>query len=349
MRKILHIMSDFSGYNKKYLEFINNHFNSQCHIFVFLSRANRVNSHNILTVDRKKKVIKLLNLMKNSDRIVIHGLFSKYLLLLLCLFPIFLKKSSWVLWGGDLYYYKFRSKTFKSNVYEMIRRKVISNLDQVIALVQGDYELVKKWYKTRAIYQYSFYPNLINYDYLEKIKTNYNHSDTVTFQIGNSADPSNKQIEILEILSRHKSKNIEIVCPLSYGDQEWAKKVIGKGREIFGEKFRPLTEILSAEEYSQMLNSVDVAIFNHDRQQALGNILSLLYLGKKVYIKNDITTWDFLDGKGIKIFNTYEIPNLTFERLSAMDKTLGEKNAELVRNHFSEEKCVALWQNIFDS
>lgn len=54
------------------------------------------------------------------------------------------------------------------------------------------------------------------------------------------------------------------------------------GINLFGDNFILLTEFLSPEEYAKILANVDVAIFAHRRQQALGNILALIYIGKKV-------------------------------------------------------------------
>ena len=42
---------------------------------------------------------------------------------------------------------------------------------------------------------------------------------------------------------------------------------------------------LPLSDYLKILGKIDIAIFNHERQQAVGNITSLLGLGKKVYIK----------------------------------------------------------------
>jgi dTDP-N-acetylfucosamine:lipid II N-acetylfucosaminyltransferase len=97
------------------------------------------------------------------------------------------------------------------------------------------------------------------------------------------------------------------------------------------------------------LSSVDVGLFNHDRQQALGNIFSLLYFGKKVYIKNDITTWDFLTSKGITVYNIYDLDKLNLEELIYIEDSLKEKNRENLQKEFSIEKGIELWGKIFCS
>ena len=65
-------------------------------------------------------------------------------------------------------------------------------------------------------------------------------------------------------------KDIQIICPLSDGNKEYAEAVINKGKEIFGCNFKPLQEFIPFEQYLDIVSKIDVAIFKHDRQQAIG-------------------------------------------------------------------------------
>lgn len=348
MNKILHIMTGKSVFNSGFVNFLNRYFASERHQIAFLGSDERINDSKVVFINTKRKGFELIKLMNNAEKIFIHGLFSKELVLLLFGQPWLLQKSYWVIWGGDLYYYKFRNKSFKSNIYEFMRGKVIKNIGHIVALVEGDYELAKKWYKTEAIYHEAFYPNVMIYENIDKTNNSKKRNKKI-IQVGNSADPQNNHIEILNKLLKFKDKDIEIIVPLSYGDRNWAKEVIENGKSLYGDKFKPLVEFLPPEEYQKILNSVDVAIFNHDRQQAVGNILALLHLGKKVFIKNDITTWDFLNKKGLTVYNTYDIDKLSFEEFIFVDESLKEKNRKIIEKEFSEDKCAKLWENVFNS
>lgn len=55
------------------------------------------------------------------------------------------------------------------------------------------------------------------------------------------------------------------------------RKVIIKGKELFGEKFIPLTEFMTFEKYLEFLGSIDIAIFAHKRQQAMGNTITIFW------------------------------------------------------------------------
>jgi hypothetical protein len=98
------------------------------------------------------------------------------------------------------------------------------------------------------------------------------------------------------------------------------------------------------EQYLQILSNVDVAIFNHRRQQALGNITTLIGVGKKVYIRNDITTWGFCVEHNLKVSDACGSFDDIFEKMSEKDRRL---NIENIKKQFSERKLKSDWNEIF--
>ncbi|MCY1302501.1 hypothetical protein D9M70_521600 [compost metagenome] len=111
----------------------------------------------------------------------------------------------------------------------------------------------------------------------------------------------------------------------------------------FGENFIPLTSFMSAAEYNEYMGGIDIAIFNHRRQQAMGNIIGLISLGKKVYLRSEVTSFDFLRDKGFFIYS-YD-SGIDLERISV---NKSERNVELSRVVFSEEKLLESWRRVFD-
>lgn len=347
--KICHIMF-YDKFINEYIELNNNNFTDN-YFLVFktptLEKMNLeiIEAKNVLVLNNIKTSMGMVTKYLNKfDKVFIHGLFNRTLVIFLFFNRKYLKKINWIIWGGDLYYYKYRKNSIKSNLYEYVRKYVIRNFNEITALIKGDYELAKQVYKTNAKYNYAFYPNPINFTFLDKARLmRDDNSDILTIQIGNSADPTNQHLDILNILSAYRDKNIKVICPLSYGNKDHVTKVIQYGNKIFGDKFQPLTEYLKPEEYSKIIANVDIAIFNHQRQQALGNIIGLLYLGKKVYIRSDITPWDYFDKLGVKLYNTIELKNTSFDNLINFNESIGQANRKIVSKEFSEEHCVELW------
>lgn len=332
-----------------YIEFVNKNFKKNEHLFLIIGGVSE-DKIKITVSENVKKISNsiysmslLLKEMYRSDKILLHGLFIKRIVLLLFIQPWLLGKCYWGIWGGDLYWYKTRSKGIMTDFYEKIRTFVIKRMGGLITHVKGDYELAKLWYGAKGKYYHSFmYPNNLFNDYdLSNIEKD---SNTVYIQVGNSADPTNNHIEVFNKLKVYKDKKIEIICPLSYGNTAYKDIVIHEGKKIFGERFHPLVNFIPFNEYLNLLAKIDIAIFNHKRQQAMGNIITLLGLGKKVYIKDDITTWNFCIDHELKVFNSNGEFNDIFER---MNETITNKNISNIKNNFSEEKLIKDLKEIF--
>jgi len=281
--------------------------------------------------------------MYQSERIFLHGLFMHKVVKILFLQPWLLKKCSWIIWGGDLYSYRNEKNTLKSRLFEFIRSVVIKNMGALITQVKGDYELAVKWYKSKGNYRYSFtYPSNL-YEKYDSVATE--KDTTITYiQVGNSADPTNNHIEVFNQLKKYKDKQIKIICPLSYGDLDYRDEVIKEGEGIFGDKFIPITDYLPYDDYLKVLSKIDVAIFNHNRQQALGNITKLLGFGKKIYIRDDITTWEYMISHGLKV---YSINDVEDDILTPICSDIKTKNIQNVKNYFSESKLITDLEVLF--
>lgn len=235
------------------------------------------------------------------------------------------------MWGGDFYFPERQHKW---------RRAVIRKMGHLVTYLKGDYELAQKWYDTKGKHHECFmYPSNLYKEYNIKPKAH----DTINIQLGNSADPSNNHIEVLKKLEKYKNEDIKIFVPLSYGDQDHAKEVIRYGKNIFKDKFIPLTEFIPFEKYLEFLGEIDIAIFAHKRQQAMGNTITLLGLGKKVYMRSDISPWQLFKDIDVKV---YDVANI---EIDLIDKQVQKENQEKIKEYFSQENYLKQLQNLFES
>lgn len=192
---------------------------------------------------------------------------------------------------------------------------------------EGDFDYIQKFYHTRGVRKNCFiYPSNL----LKKYTAKYKNSCELNIQLGNSATRTNNHIEILNKLAKYKDKNIKIFAPLSYGDKNYANIVINKGKDIFGEKFIALTDFIPFEKYLEFLDSVDIAIFAHERQQALGNIVTLLGFGKKVYMNKQSTLFKWFTSRKFIIHELGKINKKDFLEI----KNLNE-NKHKIKEYFS--------------
>jgi hypothetical protein len=305
----------------------------------------------IIYIDNSTKfMFQLLPKLISARRIFIHYLPLGPSLYAWYAFRFLLKKATWILWGSDLYYFRYRSANFQSSVYEFLRKGIIKKIPVIACFIKGDYEIAKQVYKTNALYKYVVYPIPTDFQYLATLKKTGRNFNGNTILLGNSAADTNQHIEILKILSRFRDRDLKIICPLSYAGQEnYIQNVISYGTSIFGSKFIPILDMMTPEEYSNLISSVDIAIMNHQRQQGLGNVLALLYLRKKVYIRKDTTPFQYFSDLGIHIYDTLDLSSETFEEIFRMDEPSKESNASIIGKEFSKENYVAVWKNLLQN
>jgi len=333
--KIVHILR-VDKFIPAFLETVELNFNQDNHKMVFLSKKKfdygLKDNSNYIWINKKSHFLKLSSLLYKSDKIILHSVFfGRFMMILLLSQPWLLKKCYWVMWGGDFYF---------PEKITWIRKQIIKRIRHFVTYLKGDFDLVKRWYKAKGeMHDCFMYPSNL---FKELPKLEEVNNSAINIMIGNSADPINNHIEILEKVSKFRDKNISIYAPLSYGDAAYARIVIQKGKEVFGEKFTPLTEFMDTNQYIRFLNNIDIAIFAHKRQQAMGNTISLLGMGKKVYMRNDITPWNLFSDIGVKVFNFNDIC------LDLIDSKIMNRNIKIIKSYFSKENYLNQLVKIFD-
>lgn len=344
---ILHLF----GWDKKFVlpfrDFIHENFDDGRHQFIIYGDVTEKD----IPASRDTKVmpsilenfIGLTMAMKNAEKIILHGLFNNHLFYLLAVQPWLLKKCYWAIWGGDLYIRNAEVRGWRWKKNEIFRSIVIKRMGHLITYIAGDVERARQWYGAKGIYHecIMYQSNLVN----PSITVEKNPSPEeagLNILLGNSADPSNNHIEALERLLPYKDKDIKIYTPLSYGDQDYAQKVIDHGQEWFGEKFVAVTDFMPLESYLEFLKSLDFAIFNHQRQQAMGNTITLLGMGKTVLMRRDVSQWQFLNGLGIKLNDVQDL------MLEPLERDEAQKNARIVHSYFSKATLIKQLSDIFE-
>jgi hypothetical protein len=96
------------------------------------------------------------------------------------------------------------------------------------------------------------------------------------------------------------------------------------------------------EDYLNIIYNIDIALFAHNRQQGMGNLIQLLGLGKKVYLDSKTTQWKLCQNLGIKVYDVNGDINLD------IDSEELENNKKIVKKWFSIENLKKQWQEIFN-
>lgn len=352
----IHIFNSENSYQIEFIRFLEKHFTLSKHIFVF--RTHRINKSNyqpdssIVSAPNFLSLILLSSKLAKADKVFLHYLPYGPSLPFWAIYSLLFRNLVWVFWGGDIYVYREFKRSIKTRYYEFFRRIIIKRIRNVSGLLEEDFNLIKEFYKTKAKYTKAIYPLPTDFKRLEAVKkvSSTSISDKkIRILAGNSSDPTNNHFELFQLLGKYSSEDIEVICPLSYGrNKEYISEIAMEGRRIFGEKFIPLLDFQSLDEYSKTLNSIDIAVMNHSRQQGLGNIISLLWLGKKIYLQGETTSFSYFKSEGVAVFKTGDIRNESFNSFILMSNDDAIKNKSIVLNTFSEENYRKLWNNVFN-
>ncbi|WP_287797220.1 TDP-N-acetylfucosamine:lipid II N-acetylfucosaminyltransferase [Idiomarina sp.] len=349
---ILHI-GNFSTFIPSFVQFINKNFNDKRHLFCFLGYKEnyRVVEQDNLKISKPslagtiKHYFLVLKNIHHAEKVILHGLFDVRLILLFSLMPWVLKKCYWIIWGGDLYFHQKPKLRTRDKIKEALRAFVIKRLGYLVTYIPGDLALARKWYNAKGEHKecLMYLSNIFEDKFSNK---NYHPrksvGEDINIIIGNSADPTNNHIEIFEKLVPYKSKKIHIIAPLSYGDKKYAERVISYGRQEFGGKFKPIIDFIPLDDYQQVLKSVDIAVFNHKRQQAMGNTITLLGMGKIVYLRADVTQWTLFKSLGIAVKDISE-----FDLYPQLNEDDLAHNARIVKSYFNYANLVTQYRRIF--
>jgi dTDP-N-acetylfucosamine:lipid II N-acetylfucosaminyltransferase len=335
------------GWDKKFvppfIELVRAHFDDEEHRFIIYGWVNDAQIPSGANVIHYNSLLKnlpgLLSDIRGARKVILHGLFSSHLLYVLALHPWVLKKCYWTIWGGDLYIRNAANKDWRWRKNEIFRRLIIGRIGHFITHIKGDYELARQWYGGQGQWHECFlYPSNL---YQEQPIQSICH-EGINILVGNSADPSNNHKEVLDNLRPHALDNIRIYCPLSYGDQTYAQEISDYGKSIFGEKFVALRGFMPFDEYLQLLAVVDIGIFNHHRQQGMGNATALLGMGKKLYMRREVTSRVFFDSINVTVHSLNELNTNLISASEAIRNTVN------IKRYFSIDCLIRQWARIFN-
>jgi hypothetical protein len=269
----------------------------------------------------------------------------------------------WIGWGYDYYdiIYKSRdemllpltclelSKTthrnsipkkiksfLKNNIFSKDKSKIINRINFFSPVLPSEYSMVNKKYSGEKFPEYALwnYGNLEE-DFVKGFTNKQVTGDSIL--IGNSASAENNHLDSFDLLSSFGINNRDIISPLSYGNAGYRDLILKNGHKLFGHHFEPLIDFIPIDNYVKILESCGFVIMNHVRQQAVGNIVIMLYLGAKIFLRQECPTYTYFRDQGAVIFSIQELekkPELLNERLDHADMAV---NRAVVENNWSKE------------
>lgn len=368
--KIIHIASD-----EKFIDaaiyIFEKAFPGSNHFIIPKSRFNRkliyVKKHdNIELVPNNRFLLKyLLHRIQDYDWVILHSLndFNS---------SLFISsgeqgKFVGIFWGAELYTKEvFPDKEFlgkftssinlpdiKPTVKDKLRMTLSTLFRQDQALVKGSikqaasklsyfavpYEEEFNFFQNKGIIPH--YSRFIPFTYypLEFIlKGNEHiHVNGNDILIGNSANYTNNHLEVFYKIIEIGIGNRKVILPLSYGDAQYGDYIHYQGVSIFGPDLISLRQFMPLEQYTLTLQRCGIIIMNHYRQQAIGNIVMMIWMGAKVYLNESNSFYNYLKRIGVKVFSIDS--DLTSENkrvFTNLEESEAMENRRIITAVFSE-------------
>ena len=227
-------------------------------------------------------------------------------------------------------------KPLISNYRILKKKKVISQIDYFAPVLEEEYNLFEQTLLDQKRPDYiSFNYGVLENDLVKGFENHVISGNDIL--LGNSSSATCNHIEAIELLSKIDLNNKVVICPLSYGDPKYQKKIYSVGKQNLLLNFKPLLNLLPIEEYISTVLSCGNVIMNHVRQQAVGNIVLMLYLGAKVFLRKENPVYQFLRANDFTVYLIEDIqtnPEILDKRLS---KEEIEQNRTKLKLFWSED------------
>lgn len=370
MKKILHI-SNKNVFIKYALNSFENVYPAQNKLWMFSSRcdAKKLNEEGVSSITFISTFNPFtLKSLKSYDLIIIHG-FDVFKYPLIALAPAGVK-FAWLGWGYDYYDYiyanpddllladtlalnnKCSQQSFKQSIHPVnllkkiakkivelgFREKALKRICTISPVLKEDYDLLKSAELLKPL------PDFVpwNYGSLEEALIKNFIGQRVSGNkvlVGNSASFTNNHLEVFDLLqevAKSTEAHLQVIAPLSYGDACFKQAVIEKGKACFVDRFQPLTDFMPIDDYVALIKQCGFVVMNHKRQQAVGNIVIMLYLGARVFLREENPTYQMLKGEGAVVNTLDELkaqPGLLKTPLTENEVT---QNIKVLYKHWSK-------------
>ena len=275
------------------------------------------------------------------------------------------QELNWMVWGSDLYnlpsvniplYEELTSTRYferkgslhavlyrlkVSLFHERYRKKAYAKVRHVLTWMGCEHEFALRHLSgLQAGHAFFFYENDVPYRMLDEVMLQDSpppERSRPVYILGNSATPELNHIDAVALMDR-QGVRADLWVPISYGDKRYArflkKNLVYKGGEV-----RFIDEYLDFRQYLQLLNQADGLIMNNIRPQGYGNILMMMYMGKKIFLNEKNFSAPELDRSGL-IWQP-------LDKLGAVPGPEWSKNKSVVTRLLSHDTLLKTYAGLF--
>ena len=273
------------------------------------------------------------------------------------------KELNWCVWGADVYNLPGAAKTFYepmtwtaysrhtwtadafytmklylTNMY--YRRAAYAKINGVLTWMKSEFEFVLHSLKIpSAEWKFFFYENDLPYEQLDQFgSTEIGTEGNLKFILGNSGTDTNNHVDAMAQVAA-SGIHADLVLPVSYGSNEYITFLKKRVSSYKNGSIEFLEQFLAFDKYLKLLMESDGLIMNHLRPQGYGNILTMMYLNKPVFLNPRNISISDLDANGLKW--------IPVEKIGDAKKGMSVQNKDAVRKLLSHDRLLGTYKELF--
>lgn len=284
------------------------------------------------------------SIIRDSPLVIFHGYVSpvrKNLLLLVFIYFFNRKKlKNFVLvsWGSrDFYINKF----WFHFVYPLFKQ-----FGHIVTLTKADFDFCKSYYKENCVQINYIIPQ--GYRKENKNKKVFSKNNKVRVLISHSGWQQNNHEKSFALIQKIKEENIEVICPLAYGDSGYINYVIQKGKDVFGEKFYYFKDLMPVDDYYDFLQTIDIYVTSADVQTGLFALTACLGSGAKVFCGENL--YYSMKFAGYSLYSVNDLVKMNVDEIISPNHRLRLVNESVYKKQFVDiESLKSKWDSLYDS
>lgn len=225
-----------------------------------------------------------------------------------------------------------REKQRKQSEFNAKRDIAVSKISVFYHFIAEEYELIKSMIPLKARFCCFSYMQDISFDTMyEQVKLNPLHTPTnpapPKLMVGNCGYPYINHLDSFEFL-KGKVDGVDLIVPLSYGDKKYIAEVEARGNKMFEGHVEFLIQYWSHQEYLTLLKSCQGLMLHLNTPKAIGNVNTMLLLGKRVFLKRENIAYQYFRRLGMKLNTIDEF---------SIDLLMQPEDPEVVANNI---RCI---------
>ena len=263
----------------------------------------------------------------------------------------YLKKIIWRTWGWDrlgaIPYTRGRLSVLGVFLKYITNHYVINCVNHFAGIGISNnvdkIEIRRKFSKDIPLFRMPYPNKLIDNTFLSNLKKS-QKNEFINVLVGHSGFKDDNHIEILKQLEKFKDNNINVNLILSYGNDDYIKTVKQYVKKNWKSKIKIIEDFLPYQQYLDLLNTMDIAIFDGTYSYALGNIAILLYLKKKIFLNRNGVIAEAFKAEHIPFRYTDSISNMTFSDFSK--PIVYDSDSWKKLSIHTYDQCIEEWNDV---